>query len=126
MSREIAAPTPTPETEEFWKAGREGRFLLRRCTACNETHWYPRAICPHCSGDTVWEEAQGTGVIYSWTVMRRAPEPFAIAYVTLDAGPTMFTNLVDCDLDALRIGAKVRLVWVPSKGGQPVPCFTPV
>ena len=34
--------------------------------------------------------------------MRRAAEPYAIAYVTLAEGPTMMTNIVDCDLDAMR------------------------
>ncbi len=124
--RAIPAPTPSPETEAFWQAAREGRFCLRRCTACGQTHWYPRAICPFCLGDTVWEEASGDGVIYSYTVMRRAPEPYALAYVTLAEGPTMITNIVGCDFDALRIGQPVRLAWVETQGGPPVPCFTPV
>ena len=34
--------------------------------------------------------------------MRRAPVPYAIAYVTLAEGPTMMTNIVDCDLDGSR------------------------
>jgi uncharacterized OB-fold protein len=37
----------------------------------------------------------------------------------------MMTNLVDCDLDALRIGQPVRVVWMPTDGGPPVPMFTP-
>jgi uncharacterized OB-fold protein len=58
--------------------------------------------------------------------MRRVPAPFALAYVTLAEGPTMMTNLVDCDFNTLRIGQPVRLVWKPSEGGPPVPCFTPI
>jgi uncharacterized protein len=39
----------------------------------------------------------------------------------------MMTNIVDCDLDAIRIGQRVRLVFKPSDGGgPPVPMFTPV
>jgi uncharacterized OB-fold protein len=57
--------------------------------------------------------------------MRRVPEPYAIAYVTLDEGPTMMTNVVDCELDAVRIGQRVRVVFKPSEGGPPVPMFTP-
>jgi len=57
--------------------------------------------------------------------MRRAPVPYAIAYVTLAEGPTMMTNLVDCDLDAIKIGQAVKLVFKPSEGGSPVPMFTP-
>jgi uncharacterized OB-fold protein len=123
--RIFTAPPINPEAEPFYAAAAEGRFLLRRCTACARTHWYPRAICPFCPGTTAWEEASGDGVIYSYSVMRRVPAPFALAYVTLAEGPTMMTNLVDCDFDALRIGQRVRLVWKPSDGGAPVPCFTP-
>jgi uncharacterized OB-fold protein len=65
-------------------------------------------------------------VIYSFSVMRRVPTPFALAYVTLAEGPTMMTNLVDCDFDTLRIGQPVQIVWKPTEGGPPVPCFTPV
>jgi uncharacterized OB-fold protein len=59
--------------------------------------------------------------------MRRgAPVPYAIAYVTLAEGPTMMTNIVDCDLNAIKIGQKVKVVFKPSEGGPPVPCFAPV
>ena len=124
--RSIPAPTPSPETEPFWQAASEGRFTLRRCVSCHQTHWYPRAVCPFCLGETEWETASGEGVIYSYTVMRRAPEPYALAYVTLAEGPTMITNIVDCDFDTLRIGQRVRLTWVATQGGPPVPCFTPI
>jgi len=123
-TRKIPAPAITAETEAFWKGAAEGRFQLRRCTQCHETHWYPRAICPFCMGDTAWEDASGEGTIYSWTVMRRAPEPYAMAYVTLDAGPTMLADLVDVDLDGIAIGQRVKLVWSQSAGGPPVPSFT--
>ena len=37
----------------------------------------------------------------------------------------MMTNIVDCDLDKIKIGQAVRLVFKPSEGGPPVPMFTP-
>jgi uncharacterized OB-fold protein len=70
-------------------------------------------------------QASGRGVVYSYSVMRRVPVPYALAYVTLDEGVTMMTNIVDCDLDAIRIGQRVRLVFKPTDGGPPVPMFTP-
>jgi uncharacterized OB-fold protein len=57
--------------------------------------------------------------------MRRAPEPYAIAYVRLEEGATMLTNIVDCDFNALKVGLEVKLVFKPSEGGPPVPMFTP-
>ena len=115
-----------PETQPFWNAAARGTLLLKRCTACGEPHWYPRAICPFCGSDrTEWRPASGRGTIYSYSVFRRAPIPYAIAYVTLAEGPTMMTNIVDCDLDAIRIGQAVRVAFKPTEGGPPVPMFSP-
>ena len=124
--RKIPAPQPNPETKAFWDAAAQGTLLLKKCRACGELHYYPRAICPFCfSDDTAWQAASGAGTIYSYSVMRRAPAPYVIAYVTLAEGVTMMTNIVDCNIESVRIGQSVRLVFKPSDGGPPVPMFTP-
>ena len=124
--RKIPAPQPNPETEAFWEGAAQGRLLIKKCLACQQVHYYPRAICPFCGSDrTEWQQASGHGSIYSWSVMRRAEVPYAIAYVTLEEGVTMMTNIVDCDLDGIRIGQRVRVVFKPTEGGPPVPAFTP-
>ncbi len=123
--RTIPAPTPTPDTEAFWAAARAGKFVLPHCGGCGRVHWYPRGVCPFCFRDvTEWVEASGDGTIYTYSVMRRADPPYAIAYVTLAEGPTMLTNIVGADFDALRIGQRVRLSWTPTADGPPVPTFT--
>jgi uncharacterized OB-fold protein len=125
-ARKIFAPTPTPETQAFWDAAAKGQLMENRCTASGRTNHYPRPICPFCGSDrTEWKDATGMGVIYSFSVMRRSSPPYVIAYVTLDEGPTIMTGLVNCDLDALRIGQPVRVAWTPTDGGPPVPMFTP-
>ena len=124
--RKIQAPPARPETKEFWDEAARGTLLIKRCRACTQAHYYPRALCPFCGSDaTEWQAAAGTGVVYSYSVMRRAEIPYAIAYVTLDEGVTMMTNIVDCDLDQIRVGQRVRLVFKPTEGGPPVPAFTP-
>jgi uncharacterized OB-fold protein len=126
QQRKVAAPPVNPETEHFWEAAGQGKLLYKKCAACGDSHFYPRPHCPFCFSDKVeWQEAAGRGTIYTYSVMRRAPVPYAIAYVTLAEGPTMMTNIVDCDLDSIRVGQPVRLVFKPSDGGPPVPMFTP-
>lgn len=120
------APTPNVETKRFWQAADEGQLLVKRCTQCGQLHYYPRALCPFCFGETEWTESKGEGEIYSYSVMRRAPIPYAIAYVTLDEGPTIMTNIVDCDFDDIRIGQRVRLIYREAEDGQNVAMFTPV
>lgn len=125
QERSIIAPLPFPETTAYWEAAAQGKLLLKHCAACGVYHFYPRALCPFCFSDqTEWREAAGSGTIYSFSVMRRAATPYAIAYVTLAEGPTMMTNIVDCDLDAIRIGQPVRVVFKPAENGQRVPMFT--
>ena len=126
MSRKITPPVVNTETKAFWDAAREGRFMVPVCTACGKTHWYPRAICPFCTSDKVeWRQASGKGTIYTFSVMRRVKEPYAIAHVTLAEGPTMLTNIVDCDFDTLAIGQAVRIVFQETENGPPVPMFKP-
>jgi uncharacterized OB-fold protein len=125
QDRKLSAPTVLPDNETFWKAAGEGRLLVKYCNACSQYHWFPRTLCPFCFSErTEWKEASGRGTVYTFSVTRRAgPIPFAIAYVTLEEGPTMLTNLVDCDLDAVRIGDEVQVVFKPTDGGPPVPMF---
>jgi len=115
-----------PEIKPFFDAAAQGTLMLKKCGACGQTHHYPRAICPFCMSDrTEWITASGRGTIYSYSVMRRVPVPYAIGYVTLEEGVTMMTNIVDCNLDAIRIGQRVKVVFKPTDGGPPVPMFTP-
>jgi len=96
------------------------------CNSCGEKFYYPRSICPHCGDQNVTlVESSGKGVIYSWSVLRRADPPFAIAYVTLNEGPTMMTNIIECDLDSLAIGQRVKLKFSETEeaDGPPVPTF---
>ena len=123
--RAIPAPLINAENRPYFDAAAQGRLLIKRCAACGKRHFYPRAICPHCFSErTEWQEAAGTGTLYSYSVMRHGV-PYAIAYVTLDEGVTLLTNIVDCDLDALRVGQQVRVVYRPAEGGTMVPMFTP-
>jgi uncharacterized OB-fold protein len=124
--RKIASPEPTVGTEPYWEGARNSKLLLKHCTSCNKVHHYPRALCPYCFSDKLdWREASGKGKVYTYSVMRRAQEPYVIAYVTLDEGISMMTNIVDCDLDKVRIDQPVKVVFKSSENGQPVPMFTP-
>ena len=124
--RKVPAPSVNPENKPFFDAAANGKFLLKFCNGCRKFHHYPRALCPRCFSDkTEWREAKGTGTVYSWSVLRAAPDPYCIAYVTLDEGITVLTNLTDCDLDKVTIGLRVKAVFKPSEGGTPVPMFMP-
>ncbi len=124
--RHTPAPRVLPEAMPFWEAAKEGRLLVKRCQDCGQTHYYPRDICPHCMGaNTEWLDASGLGTVYSFSTMGKEEARYTLAYVALDEGVTMLTNLVDCDPAALSIGQRVKVVFKPSQGGYPVPMFVP-
>ena len=126
MTRKITPPVVTAESKAFFDAARQNRFMIPVCSACGKPHWYPRAICPFCASDRMqWREASGRGTIYSYSVMRRAKDPYVIAHVTLAEGPTMLTNIVDCDFDQVRIGQPVTVVFKETENGSPAPMFRP-
>ena len=126
LERVLPTPIPTQDSQPFWDAAKEGRFLIKRCANCGKAHWYPRPLCPFClSDDTVWLDSAGTGVIYTFSVMVRAAAPFVLAFVTLDEGPTLLSNLVNCEPGALAIGQPVRVLFRASDGEYPVPVFEP-
>ena len=126
--RSFAAPMVDSANAPFWQAAREGVLLIKRCNACNEAHWYPRPFCPHCGSDaTESVPASGAGTIYSYTITRKAgPVPYVLAYVTLDEGVAMLTNIVDAEMESLRIGQRVGVAFRPAEGGGAVPVFKPV
>jgi uncharacterized OB-fold protein len=131
----LPAPAPaeiTVETRPFWEGTARHALLLQRCDACGVTVWYPRSHCPDCGGRALtWREASGRGRIYSFTVVRRGQgryrdaAPYVLAYVELDEGVRMLTNVVDADLDRLEIGARVEVVFHDTGEGTALPRFRP-
>jgi len=120
-------PEVNIETKAYWEAAKEGKLLVKVCHSCSRMHYYPRAHCPHClSGDTEWTEVSGKGTIYTYSVMRRTDKPYVIAYVTLDEGVTMLTNIVECDADTIDVGDAVEVVFRETEGGFFLPVFRPI
>lgn len=126
-------PHVTPETERFWRAGTENRFLLRECAECGLVYHYPRALCPDCFGESTWRAASGAGTIYSYSVAHQVsgwPEkalPLVVAYVELEEGPRVLTNVVDCDSETIAVGTPVEVRFVPTDEERvAIPVFVPI
>lgn len=131
---ETSLPTPappvTPETKPFWDATAEGKLRLPRCRACRTVIWYPRGMCPECHAtDIEWLDASGRGSIYSFTVVHRGGyaggEPYVLAYVELDEGPRMMTNIVTDDHASLEVAQPVEVVFHDTGEGTALPRFRP-
>ncbi len=132
-------PKRTLETAPFWDACAQRRLVLPKCVRCSELIWYPRAVCPFCGSLEVdWAEVSGRGTVYTFTIVRKGSGPYApvspyiVAFVQLEEGPTMMTNIVGVDPESVSIGQAVRVQWEPAGddgSGNPtdhLPRFTPV
>ena len=126
MERTYSDPDINMETAVYWESAKNGKLLVKTCKACGKLHYYPRTICPHClSADTDWVEASGRATIYTYSVMRRTDRPYVIAYVTLEEGITMLSNIVECDVDDVAVGQAVEVVFRDTEGGHALPVFRP-
>ena len=131
---QLPAPAPevAPEAKPFWDATAEGRLVLPRCDDCAAVVWYPRALCPDCGSTSVsWFEASGRGSIHSFTVTRRGQGayrdagPYVLAYVELEEGPRVLTNVVDADPESLEVGQAVTAVFSDTGQGTALLRFRP-
>jgi uncharacterized OB-fold protein len=125
-------PIANAETAAFWAGCNEGRLLLQRCGSCDARQFYPRLLCTRCgSRELEWQAASGAATIRTFTIIRRAVSeafesdvPYVVALVALAEGPTLMSNIVDCDPEALFIGQPVTLTF-EQRGDQAIPQFTP-
>jgi uncharacterized protein len=128
------APQPTVDTAEFWDGLKDGKFLLAKCDSCASIIWFPRKFCPKCGSiETSWIESSGKGTIYTYTVVHRsmlpdfaASGPYVIAYVELEEGPRIMTNIVNVDPESVTVGAAVQVVYTPTVDGAALYRFEPV
>lgn len=120
----VRAPRVNHETKAFWEATAQGKLHVGKCDDCGEHYYYPRPLCPVCFSDkTRLALCSGKGVIYSYSVTH-GKEPYTIAYVTLEEGPTILTNIVECDFSKLAIGQKVKVLFYDTGEGNAMPMFT--
>jgi len=84
------------------------------------------------SDDVEWFLCSGRGEIYTFTVthQNQAPGfrealPYVLAYVTLEEGVQMLTNIVDCPPDEVRIGMPVEVTFEDVTDDIAIPRFRP-
>lgn len=128
----VGVPSVNPTTKAFWDATAEGRFLLQRCDACDLVIWFPRRNCPQCWTETLSTfDASGRGEVYSHTVIHKGSNefkdaaPYVVAYVELDEGPRVLTNIIGCDPAEVHVGMPVEVVFEDTGAGNALYRFRP-
>jgi uncharacterized protein len=150
MSNEFGTLTPgvfpsilkethaTPMTQPFWDAAKQDRLVAPKCSNCGTFRLPPSPYCYNCqTRDVDWVELPGTGEIFSFTIVRHPlhPDladacPYVSGVVNLDgtqgAGARMLVNIIDCDVDAVRIGDRVEIVFEHVNEEMSTPRFRPI
>lgn len=126
-------PRPTPESAHFWEGCKAGELRLQRCGDCAETWFPPRPFCPHCGTREIEVyNASGRATLYSYIINHRprpdmGTEPHSIAVVSLEEGPRMMTNIVDCPQtpEALQLDMPLQVTFAKQNDDITLPLFRP-
>ncbi|MBM4405486.1 MAG: hypothetical protein FJ039_04780 [Chloroflexi bacterium] len=116
----------------FWEAAAKHKFVLHKCAVCNTFYW-PSSLCTT-HGDTamVWTEAGGRGKLHTYTILHRTLHPgfetdipYNVAVVETEEGPFVFSNIVGCRNEDLRIGMSLEVTFDDVAPGLSIPKFKP-
>ena len=124
----MTTPRPRPrldaENRAFWTGGSEGKLNIMHCDDCGQFTHPPLLMCRHCQSEAMAPRAvSGTATVESYTINHQAwmpglEVPFVIARVRLDDAPGVIltTNVVNCPVDAVAIGDRVRVLFEEQDG----------
>ena len=129
---ERAVPRHYTFSQPYWDATREKKLLVQYCLRSGQYQFYPRPVSIFTgTRDLEWREVSGRGEVYSWTIAHVARPPFAghtayvVATVTLEEGVNVIADLINCPIERLAIGLRVRPTWAPLPDGTNVLLFEP-
>jgi uncharacterized OB-fold protein len=126
---------PLPHLDEenrwFFEACARHELTLQKCSSCGTVRFYPRALCPSCtSSKTDYVRASGRGRVYTFTVthQNQAPGfrdelPYVMAYVELDEGPRILTNIINTPPGEVKIDLPVEVVFEDIDENFAIPKF---
>ena len=126
-------PEPSERSAPFFEAAREGVLRLQRCPACDTWTFPFRKRCQQCGATELeWSDSRGRGTLYSHALLRRQYHPrhegrlpLILAWIDLDEGVRIPSNVVDVEPDALRVGMPVEVAFETFPDGGVIPVFRP-
>jgi uncharacterized OB-fold protein len=121
-------PHPTELSAPHWEGAKHRRLMVQRCAACGAYNFIPRHTCTECFTDRLdWVESSGRGVVYSYTVIHRAPHPsfetpYCAAIIQLDEGWYMLSNIVGSAMAEIAVGRRAKVDFL-DLGDVTLPVF---
>src|SRR2546429_8048443 len=106
--------------------------MVHPCRACVKSQFYPRVCWAACwSGEVEGTPSRGRGLVYTFTVTHRTQArgfrdelPYVLAWIELDEGVQVMSNIVGVDPAKVSIGMPVRVTFDDVKEGLSIPKVT--
>ena len=106
----------------FWREIPQRYNLIgKKCGSCDRIFFPQREACPYCRRKSLGKmeeiKLSGKGEIITYTIIHQGLKPFEeqvpyiIAIVKLIEGPKITSQIVDCDINEVKIGMKVESVF---------------
>ena len=126
-------PLITASNKAFWDAAKKHELVAYKCLNCGAL--YSQAIdCVSCDSPRMdWVKVSGRGEVFTFCIYHQAFHPawkddipYNVAYVKLDEGPLLLTNIVGCANKDIHIGMPVEVVFEDINEEITLPKFKPV
>jgi uncharacterized OB-fold protein len=133
MTEATWLPEPDELNQPFFEGARTDELRMQCCSDCNGWMYPVKQRCQHCgSTDLVWRAVSGRGTVYSHARLHRVYHPrhegrlpLIVAWIDLEEGVRMPSNLVDCDPTDAKAGMAVQVTFEQFPDGGVIPVFRP-
>ena len=103
----------------FWRENASRYNLIgTKCGVCERVYFPPRSVCPTCHRQSIGKmepfKLNGEGEVLTFSIVHDAPsqlemqKPYVIAIVQMEEGVRITGQIIDVELDEVKIGMKVR------------------
>jgi uncharacterized OB-fold protein len=130
---DYAKPLPSVnlDSEPFWESCRRHALTLQQCVNCRKFRYPPRPLCPECHApDAEWQRIKGEGHVYAAVVVNHSygpawqdSVPYNVSLIELAEGVRIWSNVVECVPEDVRIGDRVTIVYDDVTADTTLPKF---
>lgn len=125
-------PQVTSSDKPFWDAARRHELMGYRCLNCGA--FYSQVTdCIACDTPRMqWVRVGGRGEVFTFCVYHQLYHPawkedipYNVAWIKLDEGPLLISNIVDCRNEDIHIGMPVEVIFDDVTEEVTLPKFKP-
>lgn len=111
-------PIVTSSDRPFWEGAKRHELMAYKCMNCG-AFYYPAVHCVSCDSPHMeWVRVSGKGTVHTFVVYHQVYHagwkgdiPYNVAWIKLDEGPLLLTNIVESRNEEIFIGMRVEVVF---------------